>query len=135
MPQFKRFLVLAAIAGLAMPAQAVNLQQMRQRVNNAISGKDQVLAKLSEQIICKEDKKPICYCEAVFTDSGYALTKVTRPEEQKAYYILFQAAGQNWKPLYSRTLDKLSLAKWKTDKVLIPDPVATRLIQKMQPLR
>ena len=128
-------MLLLAVLLIAAPAGALNVQQMKQRVNNAINGKDQVLAGLSEKIICKGDKKPICYAEAVFTDAGFALVKVTRPEDSKAWYILFQSQANGWKPLYSRTMDKLTLAKWKADKVMIPDPVATRLIQKMQPLR
>lgn len=127
------FLVLCTAAQSA--SAQLNVQQMRQRINNVIAGKDQVLAAAAEKIICKTDKKPICYADAVLTDSGYALVKITRPEDDKAYYILFHNQTDGWKPLYSRTMQFLSLAKWKSDKVMIPDPVASRLIQKMQALR
>lgn len=126
------FLALSLVAG---PAGALNVRQMKQRVNNAVAGNDQVLAAVAEKIICKTDKKPICYAEAVFTDSGYAIVKITRPEDSKAYYMLFQNIPSGWKPIYSRTMEFLTLAKWKADKVQIPEPIAIRLIQKMQPLR
>ncbi|PKL77740.1 MAG: hypothetical protein CVV27_04660 [Candidatus Melainabacteria bacterium HGW-Melainabacteria-1] len=132
----RRILPLSLLFLMLSPsALAINVQQMKQRIDNSISGKDQVLAAASEKIICKGDKKPICYAEAVLTDSGFALVKVMRPEDAKAWYILFQQQGKAWKPLHSRTLDKLSLSKFKADHVMIPDPVAKRLIQKMQPLR
>lgn len=126
---------LLALSLAAGPASALNVRQMKQRVNNAIAGNDQVLASAAEKIICKTDKKPICYAEAVFTDSGYAIVKITRPEDSKAYYMLFQNIPSGWKPIYSRTMEFLNLAKWKADKVQIPEPIAIRLIQKMQPLR
>lgn len=136
--QTRQLSILFALALLlAGPAQANDVLNVKQRLNKAQSGGDEGLVKTaSEKIICKTDKKPICYAEAAFLDAGYALTKVTRPEEDKAFFILFQKQdGGSWKPLYSRSLDLLSWPKLKADRVTIPEPVAKRLIQKMQALR
>ncbi len=131
----RAFFALSLLLVLSPSALAVNVQQMKQRINNSTQTPEQVLIASAQSIICKADKKPICYCEAVFIDSGYALTKVTRPEANKSYYILYQNKDGKWNPLYSRTMDLLNLNKWKADHVLIPDPVAKRLISKLQALR
>lgn len=131
----KTFLALSLLMLLSPQVLAVNVQQMKQRLNNSTQTPEQVLMATSQSIICKADKKPVCFCEAVFIDSGYAITKVTRPEDHKAYYIVYQHKDNKWNPLYSRTTDLLSLKKWKDDHVMIPDPVAKRLISKLQAVR
>lgn len=133
----KTFLALSLLMLLSPQVLAVNVQQMKQRLNNSTQTPEQVLLATSQNIICKTDKKPICYCEAVIIDTEkvFAITKVTRPEANKTYYILYQHKDNKWNPLYSRTMDLLSLKKWKDDHVMIPDPVAKRLISKLQALR
>ena len=136
MRQFPLWVLSAGLVAVSFaPADAITVQQMRQRINNTVATNEQLLAASAEKIICKGQKKPICYAEGIFVDSGFALVRVTRPEDEKAYYIVYQNKPEGWMPMYSRTMDLLSLAKWKADKVAIPDPVANRLIQKMLPLR
>lgn len=129
------FVLLSASLVMTTPANAITVQQMKQRINNVTASKEQLLMALSEKIICKGDKKPICYSEAPIFEGSFAITKVSRPEDDKYYYILYQGLPSGWKPLYSRTMEFLNLDKWKMDKVPIPDPVARVLIQKLQALR
>ena len=121
---------------LAPSVQAANtVTQIKNRLNNATAKPEQVLAGLSDKIICKTDKKPICYTEHVLIEERFALTLVTRPEENKHYFILFENTGKtSWKALFSRTLEHMNVPKWKKEKLQIPEPIAIKLIQKAKAL-
>lgn len=129
--------VLACFLIFALPVYATtDIQIMKQRLNDTVAKPEQVLAQKAEQIICKTDKKPVCYSEVVFIDSNYGLSLIKRPEDQKIYYVLFEfAQGKGWFPIFSRTIEHLSWPKWKAAKVHIPEPVASRLIQKAKTVR
>ncbi|MGV3523625.1 MAG: hypothetical protein ACO1RX_05340 [Candidatus Sericytochromatia bacterium] len=116
------------------PARAVNVQQMKQRLDRAVDKPVQQVNAKAEQIICKTERKPVCYADGAVIEAGYALVRITRPEGQ-SYFVLFQQKDNAWKPIYSRKLEKLSLSLWKADKVHISDTLAARMIQKLQALR
>lgn len=134
MMQYRLFFGLVFGISVLLPAQAVNVQQMKQRVDRAVDKPAQDVNKLAEQIICKTERKPICYANGTVLDAGYALVRIHRPEGQ-SYFVLFQQKDKAWKPIYSRKLERLSLALWKADKVHISDTLAARMIQKLQALR
>lgn len=128
------YLGLVLMMGPLFPAQAVNVQQMKQRLDRAVDKPVQQVNAQAEKIICKTERKPICYADGTVIEEGYALVRVHRPEGP-SYFVLFQQKNNAWKPIYSRKIEKLSLPLWKADKVHISDTLAARMIQKLQALR
>lgn len=128
--------VLLCFLGLTTQAQAINTQHMQQRLDRAVDRPEAIVKGLAEKLVCKQDKKPICYAsQAVFDGDQtfqFALVKISRPEKQDGY-ILFQGQGpEKWVPIHAGLYDQLELTKWKAKKVYISDIIAQRLIQKLK---
>jgi len=126
--------ILIGWIGLSGPGQAIDVQHMQKRLNNTVQTPAQVVSQAAEKIICKTDKKPICYANGAVFDGDFALVRVHRPEG-RSFFMLFQKRENTWQPIYSRPMESLNWEKWQADQVLISDLVAQRLIKKLQAVR
>lgn len=122
--------------GFVLPgfeARAVDIQHMKQRIDNTVNRPEQLVTKAAEKIICKQDKKPVCYANGVVAEERFMLVRVHRPQGRD-FYMLFYQDNKQWKPIYSRPMDQLDAAQWHRDAVAIPQNVAQSLIRKLQAL-
>lgn len=121
---------LALGLGLMLPVQAVDIQHMQQRLDHTINQPEQRVSQTAEAIICKHDKKPVCYANGVVKEGHFMLVRVHRPEARDFYMLFYQDESQ-WKPIYSRPMTQLDAAQWKRDKVAIPEQFAHQLIKQL----
>lgn len=118
----------------AMPqALAVDIQHMKRRIDNTVNRPEQQVAKTAEKIICKQDKKPVCYANGVVAEDRFMLVRVHRPQGRD-FYMLFYQNDKQWKPIYSRPMTQLDAAQWQREAVAIPPNVAKSLIRQLQAL-
>lgn len=124
---------------LAPQAQAISIQHMQQRLDRAENKPEKIVREYAEKLVCKQDKKPVCYASAVVFDGDrnfhFALVKISRPELHDGYLLLLQEGKDKWKAIHAGLMSQLSLAHWKAKKVHISDLIAARLIQKLSTAR
>lgn len=127
-------LVLALILfSVALPGQAINVQHMKKRIEQATQRPEQVFAALAETTACKQQKKPICYTHAISLSERYALAQIRRPEAEDLY-LVFEKQNNSWKLKNAGLFTALKPALL-TVKMEISQATAQGLIQNLSVLR
>ena len=90
-------LCLTAFLGGLLPAQAVNIQHMKQRVEKNITATAPPFFYQAQKLTCKTQKKPICYANRHAVSGRFGLVQIHRLEQKDIYLFFQQEASNKWK--------------------------------------
>jgi hypothetical protein len=132
--------VLALLAfSLNFPSEQVwaqggrDLSNFKGRMNKALDTPREKLKAMAEQPVCKGDKKPICYTEAMVISQGWGMVRITRPEADKHYFVLLQAMPDaTWKIALKGPIEKLTVEHLNLEQTLIPTKLAKKMIAALK---
>lgn len=114
-------------------AQNRDIRNLKNRLEQAQDSPKQRLMAQAEQPICKGDRKPVCYTEALIASKGWALLRITRPEDNLLYFVLMRKMpDETWKMVLYGDHAKLSVDYLKAQSARMPDDLARKMIAELK---
>lgn len=117
----------------AVQAQTQDIRNLKNRLEKAQDSPKQRLMAQAEKPICKGERKPICYTEALVASKGWALLRITRPEDHLLYFVLLRKKpDETWKIVLYGDHAKLSVDHFKVQNARMPDDLAQKMIAELK---
>lgn len=124
------------VVGGAVPgagAQTRDIRNLKNRLEKAQDSPKQRLMAQAEQPICKGERKPVCYTEALIASKGWALLRIARPEDNQLYFVLLRKMpDETWKIVLYGDHAKLSVDYLKAQSARMPDDLARKMIAELK---
>lgn len=122
--------------GVTLPsawAQTQDIRNFKNRLEKAQDSPKQRLMAQAEQPVCKGDRKPVCYTEALVASKGWALLRIARPEDNLLYFVLLRKMpDETWKIVLYGDHAKLSVDHFKVQNARMPDDLAKKMIAELK---
>jgi len=97
MPISRRSLFsLTVLIGLALPANAVNIQNMKKRIEKSTAPPGHAIQQLAQKLACKTRQKPFCFADGHAVITRFGLVNIRRPEEDDLFLFFEEAASKKW---------------------------------------
>ncbi|MGE3723996.1 MAG: hypothetical protein AB7I41_00485 [Candidatus Sericytochromatia bacterium] len=124
------------VLGVTLPsawAQTRDIRNLKNRLEKAQDSPKQRLMAQAEQPVCKGDRKPVCYTEALVASKGWALLRIARPEDNLLYFVLLRKMpDETWKIVLYGDHAKLSVDHFKVQNARMPDDLAKKMIAELK---
>jgi hypothetical protein len=126
----RSFFSLAMVLGVTLPASAVNVQHMKQRIEKSTAPPGHSIQQLAQKLACKTLQKPICFADGHAQLTRFGLVNIRRPEEEDLFLFFEEEASKKWvlKAVGKRTDLKPGLLITRSE---ISETTAKQLIEKL----
>lgn len=97
MPSFTRsFFSLAIMLSTTLPASAVNIQHMKQRIEKSTAPPGHAIQQLAQKLACKTQQKPFCFADGHAQLTRFGVVNIRRPEEEDLFLFFEEEASKKW---------------------------------------
>lgn len=107
-----------------------DIRNLQNRLNRAVDQQGQIVKGKAQKLVCKTQKKPVCYASKVVYERNFALVRVQHADRGD-FFVLLHKKGKQWRARYAKSFKRLSLSAWRSDRAPVPEPVAKKLIAKL----